>query len=137
MAKFSLKKELGTVKGPPPPIPPGRYTAELRAIEGWTKTATGKKSIKFRFEIVEHPEQRGRILIGWAAGNVSLGTKACEWIEALLDRQLKRDEDIDWDALPGKRAVIEVEHEKSYNDPNEIYVSIVAVYPLEAPELLA
>ena len=86
---------------------------------------------------MDHPECRGRILIGWAAGNVSLGSKACEWIEALLDRQLKRDEDIDWDSLPGKRAVIEVEHEKSYNDPNEIYVSIVAVYPLEAPELLA
>jgi len=138
MPKFDLKKELGKVKAPKPPIPEGRYTAVLRAVEGDQKTARGKKNVKWRFQILDHPEFKGRTILGWTPGKDEIGTITMEWIEAIVGRPLKADEDTPWDSLPGKRAVIEVETEESYDDPNQLFSKVVAVYPLEnPPELIA
>lgn len=129
MADFSLE-DLGVVEKSDL-LPPGRYTAELRAIEP-INTARGR-SLKFRFEVVGTSKYEGVTVTGLNTTRLKLGNKLCKWIEALRGEAVKPSEKIIWDDLNGSRAVILVDHSTKEHKNEAVFANVIAVYPMDVP----
>jgi len=128
MARFT-PEDLGRVKPADTIIPPGKYKAELEAIEPVT-TSRGD-ALKYRFRIEGDNEFNGKTITGLVPASVRIGSKNCEWVEALLGRQLEPDEQINWRGLIGSRAIILIAHRK---DGRMIFANVVAVYDINTPD---
>jgi len=128
MAKFS-PEDLGLVKPADTIIAPGKNVAELEAIEPVT-TSRGD-ALKYRFRIEGDNEFTGKTITGLVPASVKIGSKNCEWVEALMGKQLEPGERIDWQTLTGSRAKIQVAHRQ---DGRMLFSNVIAVYSINTPD---
>ena len=133
MADFTLD-DLGMVEEPDYMLPPGRYVAELRAIEP-INTARGR-TLKFRFQVEESSKHQGVTVTGLTDTNLKPGNKLCEWIKVLRGKAVKPGEKIKWDDLNGSRVIILVDHTSPKRENVSVFANVVAIYPLDSPEPL-
>ncbi len=134
MADFTLD-DLGAVEAPDYMLPPGRYVAELRAIEPIT-TARGR-TLKFRFEVMESGTHNGTTVTGLTPAYPKIGNKLCEWVKVLQGAPIKPGEAIDWESLVGSRVIILVDHSKPIHENESVFANVMGVYPLDSPEPLS
>ena len=84
------------------PLPTGEYRVELTAIE-LAKGQYGEQ-LRWSFSVLE----KGRTLVAYSSLSPSLASKCMRWASALLGRPLQAGEQVDFEALIGKRAVATV-----------------------------
>lgn len=115
-------------------IPTGEYLAQVTDIEA--EEGNFGPQFKFVFEILKPKAHEGRVKLGWCSQKLTTGSKTSKmwkWVEAIFNRPIQPNEQIDTDDLIGRKVVLVLVAEQGDNGDEISKITSLKPYKQQEP----